>query len=189
MNVRIDEGELAGGFARAYDARITTEAVTPVQRSIAVAAGIGQDNTVCVSVAPDGGAAWSCCFPQPRNGSEPCVFTTPNPHVVGVRADFVYAFDVSGPDEPIDLGDDAITCVAFDVHGGRMFLGGRFEVTAFDGRRVLWRSRQVSLDYISGLSYADGIVHGIATDIDGEAVEFTIDARTGEAQGGLEIQP
>ena len=67
-----------------------------------------------------------------------------------------------------------------------MFFASYTEVYAFDGVRVLWASRQVSLDGISDLSYTDGRVCGIATDVGIEAVPFTIDAETGDASGGFE---
>jgi len=66
-----------------------------------------------------------------------------------------------------------------------MFLADHLWVYAFDGVRLLWQSRRLSLDGISNLTYSNGIVRGIARDVEIESVPFSINADTGESEGGF----
>jgi hypothetical protein len=95
------------------------------------------------------------------------------------------SIDVSRPDEAMELPVLPLQNSVSDVNGRRMFLADDVKVIAFDGVRVLWISRRVSLDGIGGLSYADGTVRGLATDVGAENVPFEIDAVSGAASGGF----
>jgi hypothetical protein len=185
--MRVDEGEIVGGFERAYDAWTVEDADTPMIRSIAASAGLRLDNSVTVDAVLDDGTSWRRAFSASFSEELPtCLFTTPNPHVLGVRIrGVVFAVDVGCPDESVELDVLPVACAASDTVAGRMFLASDTEVYAFDGVRMLWQSRRVSLDGIRDLAYSEGRVHGIATDVGADAVPFSIDAATGEAEGGF----
>jgi hypothetical protein len=186
--MRIDEGDIAGGFERSYDAWTVEDANTPIIRSIAASTGLRLDNSVTVEVALENGTSWTRRYSASfSEGLRTCIFTTPNPQILGVRIrGVVFAVDVAHPDEPVELDILPVACAASDVTGGRMFLASDTEVYAFDGVRVLWESRRVSLDGIRDLSYFDGQVRGVATDVGVDAVPFNVDAETGKAEGGFE---
>jgi len=161
---------------------------TPVLRAISAATGLHRANTATVEVRLSDGAAWSRAFSASFSDElSDCLFTTPNPYVLGVRVrGAVFLVDVSRPDDAIELEARPVSCSASDVEHGRMFFASDTEIYAFDDVRVLWASRRVSLDGIRDLSYADGQVRGIATDVGREAVPFVVDASTGEATGSFE---
>ncbi len=189
--MKIDEGDIVGGFERSYDAWTVQDANTPMIRAIAASTGLRLDNSVTVEVALKNGTSWtrgySASFSQELRT---CIFTTPNPQILGVRIrGVVFAVDIAHPDEPVELDILPVACAASDISGGRMFLASDTEVYAFDGVRILWESRRVSLDGIRDLSYFDGRVYGVATDVAVEAVPFNIDADTGKAEGGFEGWP
>jgi hypothetical protein len=186
--MQVDEGALIGGFERAYDAAIVEEADTPVLRAIAASTGLHRVNSVTVEVVLSDGAAWSRSFSASFSEELPdCLFTTPNPYVLGVRVrGTVFFVDVTRPDDAVQFEALPVSCSASDVEGGRLFFASDTEVYAFDGVRLLWTSRRLSLDGIRDLSYADGQVHGIGTDVGVEAAPFTVDASTGEVAGGFE---
>ena len=96
-----------------------------------------------------------------------------------------FAVDVNSPEQAVALEVVPLSCAVSDIEGGRMFLASSTDVYAFDGVRMLWTSRRVSLDGIRNLVYTDGRVHGLANDVGVDDVPFTIDARTGEAVGGF----
>jgi hypothetical protein len=185
--MRVDEGDIVGGFERAYDAVMVEEADTRVLRAIAAATGLHRADSVTVEVLLVDGAGWSRSFSASFSEElSDCLFTTPNPYVLGVRVrGTVFLVDVTRPDAAVEFEALPVSCSASDVERGRMFLASDTEIHAFDGVRVLWTSRRVSLDGIRGLSYADGHVRGIATDVGVEAAPFTVDASTGEAAGGF----
>lgn len=185
----LDEGDIRGGFDHAYKARIVApRADSSLLRSIEAATGIGPTATVQVEVITEGGTTWTRGFAarfKPSSG--PCVFTTPNPYVLGVRVQGVcYVVNATHPSECWELPVLPLECVATDVVGRRLFLADDTKVIGFDGLRVLWESRRVSLDGIRDLSYAAGTVRGTATDVGIDAVPFTINALTGDAEGGFE---
>lgn len=186
--MRIDEGDIVGSFERSYDARTVEDADTPMIRAIAASTGLRLDNSVTVQVALENGTSWTRGYSASFSEElRTCIFTTPNPQILGVRIrGVVFAVDVAHPDEPVELDILPVACAASDISGGRMFLASDTEVYAFDGVRILWRSRRVSLGGIRDLSYFDGRVHGVATDVGVDAVPFNIDADTGKAEGGFE---
>jgi hypothetical protein len=66
-----------------------------------------------------------------------------------------------------------------------MFVAGDIFVTAFNLQGKLWSSRLVSLDGIIDLRFADGVVYGVGVGPETyPQLPFTIDAESGEAQGG-----
>jgi hypothetical protein len=186
--MRVDEGELVGGFERAYDAVMVEEADTPVLRAIGASTGLRRNNSVTVEAVLGDGASWSRAFSASFSEElSDCLFTTPNPYVLGVRVrGTLFLVDVTKPDDAVEFDVSPVSCVAADVERGRIFLASDLEVYAFDGVRVLWTSRRVSLDGIRDLVYAEGQVLGIATDVGVDAVPFAIDAETGDAAGGFE---
>ena len=186
--MRIDEGDIVGGFERSYDAWIVEDANTPMVRAIAETTGLRLDNGVTVEVALQNGASWTREYAASFSKElRPCLFTTPNPQILGVRIrGIVFAVDVARPDEPVELDILPVTCAVSDIVGGRMFLASDTEVYAFDGVRVLWESRRISLVGIRDLAYFDGRVHGVATAVGVDAVPFDLDADTGRAWGGFE---
>jgi hypothetical protein len=186
--MKVDEGDVVGGFARAYDGAIVENVDTPVLRAIAASTGLCRNNGVTVEVTLENGRSWSRTF-EGRFSKElsDCIFTTPNPYGLGIRVRGVmFIVDVANPDDAFELDVLPLSCAASDIEGGRMFLASDTEVYAFDGVRIRWKSRRVSLDGIRDLVYADRQVRGIATDVGVEAVPFTLDAETGEAAGGFE---
>ena len=163
-----------GGFGRAYDASIVedaTLALTYLKISAPSAARFSRTTT------------FSGCFDA---SIASCIFSTPSPSVIGVcHKGQVSALDVFAAGREIDLDVMPVRCVTADVAGGRMFFATDLDVAAFDGTRVLWTSRRVSLDGIRDLSYAEGRNSGFATDVGIESVAFTIDACSGMAEGGF----
>jgi len=106
--------------------------------------------------------------------------------VLGVRVHSAgFAVDVLDPDDPLEFNVIPIICAASDVPGGRIFLANDTNVCAFDGVAILWVSRRVSLDGVSDLRYSNERVDGVGYDVGGDALSFSIDARTGEADGGF----
>ncbi len=57
--MRIDEGEITGGFARAYDAWIVEGDDTPAIRAIAASLGGRRAAGFTVTVEVSGGATWT----------------------------------------------------------------------------------------------------------------------------------
>jgi hypothetical protein len=186
--VKVDEGDVVGGFARGYDAVMVEDVDTPILRAIASSTGLARNNSVTVEVTLEDGTLWSRVFKGEFSDEvSDCLFTTPNPYGLGVRVrGMMFVVDVANPDDALELDLLPLSCAASDVDGNRMFLASDLEVYAFDGVRIGWTSRRVSLDGIRDLRYADGQVRGIATDVGVEAVPFTIDAHTGDAAGGFE---
>jgi hypothetical protein len=185
--VRVDEGEIAGGFARAYDAWTVEDPDTPTIRAIVASTGLLRAHSVAVEVVLEDGTCWSRSFSATFNESTACVFTTPNPYILGVRIrGIAFAVDVLNPEDSVELDITPLTCATSDLRGGRMFLASDDEVYAYDGVRILWRSRRVSLDGIRGLTYAEGRVRGLATAPGVDAVPFIIDAESGDAEGGFQ---
>jgi hypothetical protein len=186
-NARLDEGIIVGGFEHAYEAWIVDEPHTPIIRRIAQSTGVRLDNSVTFQVAVEGERTWTREFAGSLYTTGPCLFTTPKPNVLGVLVRGVaFAVDVRHPDDAFDIDVHPVTCSASDVRGGRLFFASFDRVYAFDGARILWESRRVSLDGISDLSYADGCVHGIATDVGVDVVPFNVDAETGDAYDGFQ---
>src|ERR1700730_6049411 len=177
--MKVDGGELVGGFECAYDAVMVEEADTPVLRAIAASTGLCRNNSVTVEVVLGDGTSWSRAFSASFSEElSDCLFTTPNPYILGVRVrGTVFLVDVTKPDDAVEFDVVPVSCVAADVKRGRMFLASDSEVYAFDGVRVHWTSRRVSLDGIRDLVYTEGRVLGIATDVGVDAVPFTIDAQ------------
>jgi hypothetical protein len=190
ITMKVDEGAIVGGFPHAYDAAMVDAPGSPVQRSIAAATGMRSEWSVSVSVTRADGTTWERWFSSTFNrDTQNCIFTTPNPYRLGVRVcGTAYFVDVEKPDDPEASLSEVLPleCAASDHVRGRMFLANFFEVYAFDGVRVMWISRRVSLDGIQNLAYAGGKVYGIGTAVGVDAVPFTIDAETGEAIGGFE---
>ena len=186
--MKVDEGDLVGGFARAYEAVMVEDVDTPAIRAIAHSTGLTRNNSVTVEVTVEDGTSWTRGFKGEFSDEvRDCLFTTPNPYGLGVRVRGVmFIVDVSNPENAVELDVLPLYCVASDIDGNRMFLAGNCEVCAFDGVRIGWTSRRVSLDGIRDLAYVGGQVRGIATDVGAEAVPFTIDAKTGAASGGFE---
>jgi len=192
--VRVDEGEIVGRFDRAYDAWLTEDPTTPMQRQIEAyvdhAFRAGMVRTVGISVTTEEGKTWSHCFRANFDDSANCAFTTPNPYVLVVRVSGIgFAVDVRDPDSPVEVDITPITCAASDVDGGRMFLASFNRVYEFDGVRVLWASRRIALDEIDELRHARGMVTGVANVIGGERVPFTIDLASGLTTGGYQTFP
>lgn len=191
--MELDQGEIVGGFAHRYDARIVPHAGTAIVHAIEAATGIDPDDVVQVEVTTDDGEVWERGFSGRWTGSTPCIFTTPNPHVIGIRIRGVaYAVDVRHPDEVSELPALPLTCAVSDILGGRMFLANETRVCAFDGADILWTSERVSLDGICGLKYSNGVVRGMAwvpkrgSDWRlGPNTPFEINATTGDAKGGI----
>lgn len=186
--VKVDEGDIAGRFAHSYDAWTADVAETRIQRLIADATGIDQDDSVTLHVVAADGTAWSRVFRGwYGHASSACAFTTPEPDVVGVRVrGVVFIIDVSRPDEAAELDLVPVTCAASDVRGRRMFLASETNVVAFDGIRVVWESRRVALDNIWTLSYANGRVYGTGDAPGADSLAFIIDPDTGAAEGGFD---
>jgi hypothetical protein len=186
--MKVDEGEVVGGFARAYDGAIVENIDTPVLRGIAASTGLWRNNAMTVEVTLENGRSWSRTFEGNYSKElSDCIFTTPNPYRLGIRVRGVmFVVDVANPDDAFELDVLPLSCAASDTKGGRMFLASDTEVYAFDGARIQWKSRRVSFDGIRDLVYANSQVRGTATDVGVEAVPFTIDAETGEATGGFE---
>jgi len=95
----LDRGEICGGFAHAYEARILGASDTPMVRTIEGIVDVDRGDTMLVEVTTDDGKTWTEAFSRRFDpASEPCLFTTPNPYVLGVRIRGVaLAVDVSQP--------------------------------------------------------------------------------------------
>ena len=184
----LDEGDVRGNFSHAYEAHIIAAANVPILQNVEAATGVERDETITIEVTTDVGQTWSRGFTKRFDPDlAACIFTTPNPYVLGIRVQGVaLSIDVTRPDDPIELPVLPLRISASDVTGGRMFLADDLKVIAFDGVRVLWKSRRVSLDGIDGLSYSNGVVRGLATDVGAENVPFEIDATSGAVSGGFE---
>jgi hypothetical protein len=187
-DMKVDEGDIVGGFAREYDAVMVEDVDTPILRAIASSTGLALSNSVTVEVTLEDGTSWSRVFKgEYCNWVSDCIFTTPNPRRLGVRVrGEMIVVDAANPDDAFELAVLPVECAASDVVGNRMFLADDLKVYAFDGERIGWMTRRVSLDGIRDLSYADGRVFGIARDVGVEVVPFTVDAETGDAAGGFE---
>jgi hypothetical protein len=113
---------------------------------------------------------------------------TPHLHVLGVRVGGIaFVVDVLRPEAAEKLEVTPLVGSASDTERGLMFLADFIKVYAFDGVRIVWSTRRLSLDGISGLRFEGGLVHGFGTAPGEENLSFTVDATTGDAWGGFEL--
>jgi len=185
--MKVDEGAIVGGFDRSYDAELFEEE-TPLQRTIAASSGLDRADHIWVEATKFGGQSWSRRFIGRYSRQFPdCLFTTPHPDVLGVRVQStVYFVDVTRPDHAAEFELVPVSCGAADFERGLLYLAGDYEIAAFDGVRVLWKTRPVSFEGIRDLVYADGKIQGIANGLGVDTIPFTIDVESGEIVGGYE---
>lgn len=184
--LELDGGAICGGFAHDYEARIVPTADSPVIRTIEKSTGVRRERHLTVQVVTDTGErtmGFTC--DDWHAELTPCVFTTPDRHVLGVRLQgCAYIVDVTTKKAEM-LTITPLMAAASDTRRGVIFFADYTRVAAFNGTEFLWTSDRVSLDGISRLSCDNGIVHGIAEVGADRAVPFTIDAETGEVRGGF----
>jgi hypothetical protein len=180
--MKIDQGEIRGGFERNYEAVALDQKHCTVA-SIDAAVGVRRDALdVRIErydkrprvVTLQGVRGWD---------SENCLFTTPNPDVLGARAYGVgFAVNTASSEAPCCLVPDAYLSRVFsDLEGRRIFMVFDGLVACFDGKEIIWTTRRpVGFHVVSSLGYRDGVVFGEGDDAFGKDVPFEIDADSGE---------
>lgn len=182
----LDLGEIRGGFAHDYTARIVPVADTPIMRTIEKSTGVRRERSVTVEIVTGAGSriiGLTC--EDWHTELTPCVFTTPNRRVLGVRLQCCAYIANVDTDETQRLPIMPLMAAASDTKRPVMFLADYTNVHAFSGTDVLWVSDRVAHDGIMRLAYDDGMVHGLAEVGGGEVVPFTVDADTGSVRGGF----
>lgn len=187
-DLELDTGELHGGFARAYDVRILRPDDSPMVRRIERLTGadkarwtelrleISTGTTIKTAMIPCGG--WSV--------TKPCLFTTPNPNVFGLRGVFGLGYFVDTRDlRRIEILPQPLKML-LPLYARALFvLASSIRLSAFDGYAYKWHSSRDALDGISRLVHDDAFVHGMTTKSPGGSHSFSVDIETGAARGGF----
>jgi hypothetical protein len=195
----LDRGQLVGGFPHGYDAQIIGfEDATAAHRiqqirmfseraSIVRDIKMRPDRPMNVRISlPDGTTRQQRFMGQWCNDSESCLFTTPLPTVLGLRVrGIALALDVTDPESLQELPARPLTASASGFAENMLYLSSDLQVFAFDGRRIVWETRRLSLDGIDAIHYRDGWIIGAGLDVGGASLPFHIDATTGIAEGGF----
>lgn len=184
----LDIGDIRGNFAHDYEARIAPAADTPILRAIEKSVGVRRERSLTVRIETKSGSRdiGFTCNDQHADLA-PCIFTTPNPRLFGVRLQgCAYVVDAETC-ESRALPITPLTGCASDTQQGVMFLADYIPVFAFDGSDILWTSERAALDGITQLSYNNGVIHGLAGVLDEKIVPFSIDAKTGKVRGGFPV--
>jgi hypothetical protein len=173
----VDTGDLCGGFAKNYEARIREQ--SHVQALIEATSGALQE-LIDVEIERLDGSLHRvmlsrCGFIDP----EVTMFTTPNPDVLGVRYGSTYLVDTLGRAEPQLLCEFRyLSHILADRSNNRMFLALGGTVLCVGTAGVVWESGSVGFEFITRFEYASGVVQG-----EGEGVfddiPFELDADNG----------
>jgi hypothetical protein len=156
----VDTGDLCGGFAKNYEARIREQ--SHVQALIEATSGALQELIDVEIIDP-----------------EVTMFTTPNPDVLGVRYGSTYLVNTLGRAEPQLLCEFRyLSHILADRSNNRMFLALGGTVLCVGTAGVVWESGSVGFEFITRFEYASGVVQG-----EGEGVfddiPFELDADNG----------
>ena len=186
----IDGGLIRCGFAGDYEARILSRPNTPILRAIAAATGTERYPKIEFELQSGGNEPWIYCFDGTEEKSS--LFTTPESMTAGFTTSESYllylinALTHSISEVPIST---PAACAVSDFANDRLFVGTIIDVIAIGKRGLLWRSKRVSLDGITMLAYSGGSLTGFGTRIGGGSIKFSIDAASGEVNGGFDFKP
>jgi hypothetical protein len=186
----LDAGSIRGGFPADYYARMIPPQDQPLIRAIAAATGTDRYPKIDVELQSGTDKPWTCSFEGHEDRSS--LFTTPNPLVAGLAvAESYVLYLINAQTRRIDevpISTPA-ECTTTDLTNARLFVATAINVVAIGRSGFLWRSKRVSLDGISMLTYAEACVRGVGNGPGGNAVKFSINASNGEAKGGYNPIP
>ena len=122
--MKLDQGDIFGGFPHAYEAVIVQGPPSPLIAAIERSTGLDRaGRSVTLQVTRDDGSTWLRGFSD--NFSPDlldCIFTLPNAERLGIRVSGVMLVaNIADPDDVTTLDLLPLSCSASDIAGERMF--------------------------------------------------------------------